>query len=452
MLFALSRTQKLKLGTGKYVQLKKEYRRLGPSELKQIGVRSLDDLYCWDRAKERVTKGSGNWERINAYLDGEKEKINKTVLNLELMNIPLSVDSFRNAYLKPNGNKEFEEYFLREVESRRHLMAGDTYRGYKALINKVSKYRPGISLSDINYKFLTGFENYMMKPVSEKGLGNVASTVAKSMTLLRALLNMAIKNKDLLKESYPFKDYTIKHVDAMLTTRDYLEPEDLLKVEQQLSPENISKYNSHQIQAIKRFLFGCYTGLRFADVNKLNWKQHIHTKWIINPATNVTSLRSYIYLEMNKTSNPVLIPLIDKALEIMGDKKEGNVFEKISNQKINKHLKALNDKAGLNKKLSFHVSRHSFATICFLYGIPEKVGQKLLGHKNRKFTEIYTHLSSNRLFYEMDKLNRGISEYDLVADESDVQREILKEMLPVLKNLSPEKLEQLKGIVKLLGK
>jgi integrase len=155
---------------------------------------------------------------------------------------------------------------------------------------------------------------------------------------------------------------------------------------------------------------------------------------------------------MSKTSNPVLIPLIDKALEIMGERTNGYVFERISNQKINKHLKFVNTKAKLKKKLSFHVARHSFATICFLYGIPEKVGQKLLGHKNRKFTEVYTHLSQNKLFYEMDKLNRGLSDYALVVEEKDNSPQGLNEMLPLMLNLSQEKLDHLKGLIKILGK
>src|ERR1700758_1604598 len=162
--------------------------------------------------------------------------------------------------------------------------------------------------------------------------------------------------------------------------------------------------------------------------------------------------RSYIELTMTKTSLPVFIPLIDKATEIMGERGENTVFTPISNQKINAHLKEINSKAGLNKKLSFHVSRHSFATICFLYGIPEKVGQQLLGHKNRKFTEIYTHLSSNRLFYEMDKFSKGVSEYALVIEEADTAQASLKEMLPMLQSLSHEKLEHVKGMIKLIGK
>ena len=78
---------------------------------------------------------------------------------------------------------------------------------------------------------------------------------------------------------------------------------------------------------------------------------------------------------MHKTRNTVVIPLIDKAFKLFDITKDGSLFEPISNQKVNAHLKNIKQKAGLNKHLTFHVSRHSFATICFLYGIDERVGR-----------------------------------------------------------------------------
>ncbi len=452
ILLLINKKKRLKISTGKYVSLKKEYQNLAIDKFNALKPIKREDLYYWDCSKERAIKGTDNWEKINEYLDDKKAQSNKVLLNFELMNVPISINAFKNAFIKPEGLKLFKEYFLKELKDRKHLIAPDTYRGHQATITKIDKYKPNLTLAEIDYKFLSGFENYMLKPIKEGGLGNIPSTAAKTMTVLRAFINIAIKNKDFLKEAYPFIDYKIKHVDITLTSTDYLEPDDIRKIENLLSPENISNLNTYRIKAIERFLFACYTGLRFKDVSNLNWKDHIFSKWVLNPKTNTTTLRSYINITMNKTARPVFVPLIEQALEIMGERKEGNVFEKISNSKMNKHLKVINNLAGLNKKLSFHVSRHSFATICFLYGIPEKVGQELLGHKNRKFTEIYTHLSKNRLFYEMDKVSTGLTDYALVIDEADSTKKSIKEMLPVIQGLSQDKLDQLKGIINLLGK
>jgi site-specific recombinase XerD len=452
MMLTINRKQRLKISTGKYVSLKKEYQKLSKEQVQALLLEHKENLYYWDTQKERTTKGIGNSEKINQYLDNEKTKANQILLKYELMNKPMSIQLFRNAYLRPSGSSTFYSYFVNELNRRKHFFSKGTYICYMATVTKTNGFKPNLTLADIDYRFLTEYENHMLKPIAEKGLGNLASTVAKTMSTIRTLLLMAIRNGDFSIDLYPFKDYKIKHVDPMLTTRDYLEPDDLLKIEQLLSPEKIHILTEGEIRATHRFLFACYTGLRFSDVNNLHWQRHVFSKFVFNPTKKEMVFRNYIEITMTKTSLPVFIPLIDKAIEIMGDKKEGTVFQPISNQKINEHLKQINKKAGLNKKLSFHVARHSFATICFLYGIPLEVGQKLLGHKNRKFTEIYTHLSKNKLFYEMDKLNRGFNEYELVAEQADAQKQNLKEMLPMLQDLSAEKLEHLKDLIKMLGK
>jgi len=450
--FLIGKNQRLRINTGKYIALKRQFRKLTEDEIKQLPLAKKEDLYCWDTARERASKEAENREPVNSYLDNEKAKINQIISKFEMLNKPLTVQEFKHAYLKPTGTNKFYEYFMNELGKRRHLLSKGTYIGYTTTVSKLSKFRPNLTLADIDYKFLIQFEDHMLKPIEDRGLGNLPSTIGKTMRTIRTLLCIAIKNNDFPKEAYPFKDYRIKHVDPLLTTRDYLEPDDLLKIEQLLSPEKIESLTPGEIKATQRFLFACYTGLRFSDVNSLHWQKHVFSKYVFNPDKKEMVFRSYIEITMTKTSMPVFIPLIDKASELMGEKADNFVFKPISNQKINAHLKEINKKAGLNKKLSFHVARHSFATICFLYGIPLEVGQKLLGHRNRKFTEIYTHLSKNKLFYEMDKLNRGLSDYALLSEETDSQKKNLKELLPILQDLGPEKLEQLKNLARLLGK
>lgn len=451
LMLSLNRTQRLKISTGKSIPLKKEYSKLTNKQIEEVPLEKREELYYWDFQKEKALKGFNGWDSLNNFLDREKVRANDILLKFELRNKHITLDLFKNAFAKIEATDNFKEYFTAELEKRRHLISNETYKGYKSVITKVDNFKPNITLGGIDYRFLTLFENHMIKPVSDKGLGNIPSTVSKTMKSVRALIQIAMKNDDFPKEAYPFADYRIKHVDAVLTTRDYLEPEDLFKIEQLLSPEKIAELSPGEVKATKRFLFACYTGLRFSDVNTLNRKQHIYGKWVRNPQTNEALYKHYIELRMAKTDQPVFIPLIDRAMDIINEAKTDKIFETISNQKINKHLKNINNKAKLSKKLSFHVARHSFATICFLYGIPMEVGQKLLGHKNRKFTEVYTHLSQNKLFYEMDKLNRGLTNFELLLDETNGKSGNVKEIMPMLQNLSSEKLDQVKGLLKLLG-
>ena len=250
--FSISRTQRVKLSTGKYIALKKEFIKLPIERINALSDEERDSIYCWDKTKERAIKGDPNWEHINEYLDGEKFRANQVLSKFEQLNRPITLETFKQAYLKPNATDKFKEYFLDELENRKAQLSEGTYRGIKGQISKIDKFKPNLTIGDIDYKFLTLFENHMLKPVSEKGLGNLRCSVARTMKVIRSLLQIAIKNGDFPESAYPFKHYKIKQSESVLTTRDYLEPEDLYKVEQLLAPQNISELTIGEIKATKR--------------------------------------------------------------------------------------------------------------------------------------------------------------------------------------------------------
>lgn len=464
LIFLISRTQRTKISLGKNVPLKKQYKRLSVEDLLKVPMEERGNYYSWDEAAERVLPFTS---KINNHIDKERARAISIIEKFEAMDRPLTIDLFQNAFSKPTGTANFADYFNQViVKERANTVSPETLKNYSTTITKTTQFRPNLTLSGINYKFLNDYENYMLKPKTQGGLGNVQNTVAKTMRILRTFLNVAIKNGDFHKDFYPFKDYAVKQPDPVLTTRDYLEPEEIFKLEALLSPENIHKLHPGEIRGLTRFLGACYSGLRFKDIITLDWEKHIHSKWILNPKTVEMKLRPYIEISMNKTSRPVMIPLIDRFLELVGsenNERKGLVFGKISNRQMNLHLHEISKKAEIDKHLTFHVARHSFATICFLYGIPVEVGQRLLGHKNRKFTEIYTHLSTNKIFEEMDKLNSGLNQYEVMLYEHNNQislynannpiqsSEALKGILPLLQNLSPDKLAKIADIVKMVA-
>ncbi|HRE31996.1 MAG TPA: phage integrase SAM-like domain-containing protein, partial [Candidatus Berkiella sp.] len=103
----------------------------------------------------------------NSFLDKEKFRANEILLKLELQNKTVTCDLFRNAFCRPEGTNKFHEYFLAELEKRKKLIAYDTYRGYKVVINKVNEFKPNLVISDIDFKFLSRFENHLLTPIKE---------------------------------------------------------------------------------------------------------------------------------------------------------------------------------------------------------------------------------------------------------------------------------------------
>ncbi|MDI9340951.1 MAG: site-specific integrase [Sediminibacterium sp.] len=465
MLFSIG-NQTTKITLNKSVPVKKEFFNLSPTEFANLSTALRQELFCWDTHKEKVTVHHPNHEKVNQFIDSERKRANDIILKYELMSKPLTVGLFRKEFCKPNGDKILIDYFTEEFDNRRTgKWSAETLKSYRSIITKINQFKPNLSLNDIDYKFLTEFENYMLLPISEGGCGNCERTVGNNMKVLKTLLYIAIKNGDYLIENSPFKDYKIQDTSKELTTRDYLEPSELqtlermfdnykeptkpinkLSVEEWKERENNNLLTPGEHNTLRRFLFSCYTGLRFRDMIALDATKHLFKRNNADLGSN--NFLYYIEIQMHKTKGTVIVPLIDKALKLIDVEKTGKLLDMITNQKVNQHLKSIQKKSKLSKLLTFHVSRHSFATICFLYGIDERVGQKLLGHRNRKFTEIYTHLSHNKIFDEMNKFNKGING---LSTKSENEKNGLNDLTNLLSGLSSEKLEQVKGIIRLLG-
>jgi integrase len=462
--FALNRKERMKFATGKYVSLKNEYKKLTVTDLLGIPQEKREELYCWDSGKQRAIKGTKNVERINYYLVSEEKRANDIILDFQIKGSTLTVDAFKKKFFKPTGVLKFKEYFTNEVEEvRKNTLEENSKKIFRTVISHVEEVKPGATLGDIDYKFLVSFKDFLIKR------GNCDTTVAKYLKRLRTLIKYAIKNKDFSKEDYPFAEFPIEDEDPELTNSDVCEPHELLTLESKYdsyidiqkplhkhSPEEWRERNEQGLlspgeqKTLRRFLVSCHTGLRFQDTCKLRKSEHLKEKQVFNHTRNEIYITNYIEIETDKKGVFVTIPLSERALNLINESIDDLVFEPISGQKINEHLKSIAKKCGIAKDLTFHVSRHTFGTLGALSGIEEKVRQLLMGHKNRKYTSRYTHVAGNFLFLEMEKIGMALKEkYSGKKDTDNVNQ--FQELLAYIQDLNPDALAQLTGIVKLLG-
>ena len=471
-----NRKQIITLATGKTISLKKEYGHLKIEEIKAVPKDKRHELYCWDKQKERAIKGFGSYQSFNLFFDDEKKRANDLLYDLEKRE-KLNPETFKKEFLRTESNSKtpFLEYCLNELDNNRsEQYASETKRTYKSILTKLDNYKPRITVQEITYKFLSEYENFMLKSKLDKGAGNNKRTVENNMKIIRTMVRIACKNGDLDKKAYPFADYKIKETEKYFSTRDFLEPEEILALErlyfnyvpldkpmERLSVKEWKEREANGIitpgeyNTLQAFLLGIYIGLRFRDVFLLTKEEHLKSKYIPNPKTAEKTLKYYLEIDVHKTGVNVIIPLIDKALKIIDVNMQGKICNGRTNQKTNGHLKDLQKKSGIEKKLTFHVSRHSFATVAFEYGIPEKVVQSILGHRNRKFTEIYTHLSNKKLFFEMDKMNKGYNETELLLNELKKPQENLSNerstLFSKLQNMDETKLKKLTELLEIIS-
>jgi site-specific recombinase XerD len=150
------------------------------------------------------------------------------------------------------------------------------------------------------------------------------------------------------------------------------------------------------------FLFSCFTGLAYADVKKLDRNQIVigidGEKWI-NTRRQKTDTRSNIPLL------PVALELLNKYSNHPQCLNENKLLPVLSNQKMNSYLKEIADCCGINKELTFHIARHTFATtVTLTNGVSIESVSKMLGHKNLRTTQHYAKILDQKVSADMQIL------------------------------------------------
>lgn len=168
------------------------------------------------------------------------------------------------------------------------------------------------------------------------------------------------------------------------------------------------QFTIERLQFVKDlFIFSCYTGLAYTDTINLTLS-HI-AKGIDN--------ENWLITQRQKTGTSVKIPLLPKATEIIEKYRhhikslsQGSLFPRMSNQRLNSYLKEMADACGIEKNLTFHLARHTFATTVTLSnGVPIESVSKMLGHTKISTTQIYARVIERKLSDDMQLLKQKLS-------------------------------------------
>lgn len=293
------------------------------------------------------------------------------------------------AYLKKQKRKDTDSFisFMRREIPKSHLKAS-TLKNHYSTLKLLEQYRPNLLFKEITFDFLCDFETYLLR------LRYHRNTIAKHMKHLKRYLNLAI-NKDLFAlDKYPFRKYRLKYVE---TQKGHLTPEELGRLEL-LAP--ILRRTSRRV--IDMFLFCCYTGLRFSDavmIKPNDFQLVDEDLWLIYTAikTDVNIRLPLPFLFEGKA-----IAIYEQYRDMQFDTLFG--ISSLSNSYVNRLLKQIARLADIDKKLSFHVARHTNATLLLYKGANITTVQKLLGHKSVKTTEIYSNIMDMTLIRDLKNI------------------------------------------------
>lgn len=360
----------------------------------------------WNQQKGRAIGNLPECAEINSHID--KLTYNVRKIHQELMDRKefVTANKIMNILNGTGENARFALVVFKEHNEEADNLIGtsmskSTAKRYWTCYGHVSQFIKEVykeddyRLQDIDFSFIKKFELYL-KTVRNC---NHNSTL-KYINNFKKIIRLALANKWMTKD--PFYNYKVKFEEV---ERDFLTEEEIdLLWEKELHFERL-------ILVRDMFIFSCYTGLAYSDVEKLS-KEDVSigidgSKWIRIYRTK-TNTRSSIPLL------PIAAEIIERYSDHPSVKDSSKLIPVLSNQKSNLFLKEIAISCGITKTLTTHLARHTFATtVTLTNGVPLESVSKMLGHKSLRTTQHYAKIVDSKISDDMNLLKEKLAQKKL---------------------------------------
>jgi site-specific recombinase XerD len=387
-----------------YVRLTVEGKRLEYSTKKFI------EPSKWSNELSRMRGNSEEARSINSLLDFTKNQINEIQFELLKDNITLNIEEFKNRLLGTKVRERMLIPIFKEHNSKIKELLGIEYapgtlERYETSLKHTSnflfwKYNiTDINIDKIDHAFITDYEFYLR--TVRKCANNTAVKYIKNFN---KIIKLCLANDWLDKN--PFANYKSKVKEV---ERVYLSEVEIQNI--------INKdFKTERLSLVRDiFLFSCFTGLAYIDVKNLT-KSHISIgidgdKWIFTHRQKTETASKIPVL-------PVTQMIIDKYADHPQSVNEDKLLPILSNQKMNAYLKEIAGVCKIEKELTFHIARHTFATtVTLTNGVPIESVSKMLGHKNLRTTQHYAKVLDKKVSEDMKILRDKFSLTPKVPDK-----------------------------------
>jgi site-specific recombinase XerD len=368
----------------------------GKSTEMAIGKNIMPKLWCTERCG--VIGNNKEAKLINNYIDKVKSDFFDLYRQFSYEGKNITAKSLKNAWL---GIEEDSQHMIIKIfqehnDNVKLLIGKDfafaTHQRYVTTLMHVQDYikkkykQKDFPVKSLDYNFITGFELYLK---TERNCGH--NTTAKYINNFKKIVRIAIANGWIKSDPFSNHRMSLKKVDRGFLTEIEI---DIIK------KKDIPVDRLNYVRDI--FLFACYTGLAYSDLKKLSKK---------NLVTGKNGVL-WIHTKRTKTDNECHIPVISAAKEILTRYSfhpyciENDVLLPVySNQKTNAYLKEIATICGIDKNLSSHLARHTFATTITLNNnVPIESVSKMLGHSSINMTKTYARLLDKKVESDMSAL------------------------------------------------
>ena len=353
----------------------------------------------WDSRQQMVKPKTKENNLINIQLSLINQKISESFLILQVFPDTFDVDDIYRKYKGEDVKTEITilgAYDLHNSKTKK-LIGVDfnqlSWSRYLESRRKIaefikSKYnKSDLKLKQLDLKFIKDLEYYWKTVKKLK-----QATIYRSMQRFKKIIQFAIDENYL--QTNPFNLYKNKKHKSKIIYLTEQELKDLMQY----------KFSQKRLEQIRdMFVFCCYTGLAYKEMVNLR-TYHISKGFDGN---------LWINMIRQKTEQSISIPLLPKAKIIIEKYKQADsdvVLPTISNQKFNSYIKEIGLLVGINKNMSHHLARRTFATTILLYNdIPMEIVSELLGHSKMSVTQdSYAKVVQHKVSSEMNRLNKKL--------------------------------------------
>jgi site-specific recombinase XerD len=360
------------------------------------------EMSKWSTEAGKMKGNSEEARSINSHLDMLKIQIIDMQMELVHKKIPVTTETLKSKILGVDERQRmlipiFQDHNNKIKELVGKEYAPGTLERYKTSLSHTIeflqwKYKVSdIEINNIDHAFVTDYEFWL------RSVRNCANnTAVKYIKNFSKIIKLCLANDWLDKN--PFANYKSKVKEV---ERVYLSEEEIQNI--------INKdFKTERLSLVRDiFLFSCFTGLAYIDVKNLT-KSHISIgidgeKWI------------FTHRQKTETASKIpILPLTQMIIDKYANHPKGNNEDRLlpilTNQKMNAYLKEIAGVCEIEKELTFHIARHTFATtVTLTNGVPIESVSKMLGHKNLRTTQHYAKVLDKKVSEDMKILRDKFS-------------------------------------------
>jgi len=355
----------------------------------------------WSISSGRKVGQKEDVRSLNAYLDSLQTKVYEAHRALVDSGKPVTANGVKDILTgvadKP---RMIIEIFKQHNEEMLALVGKDfargTYNRYEAALRNVQefflyKYKvKDISLNKLDYSLISAYAFYL------KHKRNIShNTTMKYLVYFKKIVLICVKSGWIIRDPFFAFSMAKQEVD-----RRPLDDNELKAIETKRLP------NERLRKVRDIFLFCCYTGLSYVDVQKLKRSEMI----------DGIDGKKWLSIKRQKTDTPSKIPLLQIPLDILDRyadhlhcQAQDKLLPVMTNQRMNSYLKEIADVCGIERNITFHLARHTFATTVTLSNnVPIESVSKMLGHKDLRTTQHYAKIVDKKVGNDMEALRKKL--------------------------------------------